>query len=719
MFTSFNLKTNLFLLALTVINTIALGNITTIKGHLSDRKGESVIGANIYLKDTYDGTTSDANGNFSFKTAENGEQLLMISVIGYHPVKRVVECMGNTIELTIEMKPTIDVLTAVTITAGAMEASDEKRSVVFKPLDIVTTAGALGSIVGALSTLPGTSTLGDDGRLFVRGGDARETAIFFDGLRVGNAYGTSTSGVPTRSRFNPILFKGTFFSTGGYSAEYGQALSSALVLNTNDMPVRNQTDFSIMTVGGGASHTHVWKDQSVTASLNYTDLAPYQLVVPQNFDWERAPQSLSGELLYRYKLKNGGIVKAFYSNQNSGFDIWQKLPAVEGRGTNLKIGNQYQFGNTSIKTRINDNWLINGGLSYSYNSDDLDIDTLEVNRITALFHTKLKATYLASDRFKLNLGGENIGHSYSERLEKERLERDYTESLSALFAEGDYYFNDRLILRAGVRGEHSQLLNKISLAPRLSLAYQFDQQSQVSLAFGNFYQAQSKEQQILFNQLENAIATHYLVNYQFSKKGYTLRAEAFYKDYSNLLSFEQGSAGTEGDGYAHGFDLFYRDTKTFKGWDYWITYSFIDSKRKYANYQTYVTPPFAPRHNGSVVAKKFVNKLKSQIGGSWSWNDGRTYDNPNVAGELESKTKAFSNLSLSWSYLPRPNLIFHFACTNILGTENIFGYRYASSPDVNGHFASLPIAQGAKRFFFIGMFLTLSKDKSANQLNNL
>jgi hypothetical protein len=97
--------------------------------------------------------------------------------------------------------------------------------------------------------------VGNDGRLFVRGGDATETAIFIDGLKVGNAFGTTASNVPTRTRFNPNLFKGSFFSTGGYSAEYGQALSSALALNTVDFPVRNQGDISIMSVGRGYTQT--------------------------------------------------------------------------------------------------------------------------------------------------------------------------------------------------------------------------------------------------------------------------------------------------------------------------------------------------------------------------------------------------------------------------------------------------------------------------------
>ena len=123
--------------------------------------------------------------------------------------------------------------------------------------------------------------------------------------------------------------------------------------------------------------------------------------------------------------------------------------------------------------------------------------------------------------------------------------------------------------------------------------------------------------------------------------------------------------------------MFYRDNRTFKNTDYWLTYSFTDSKRNFQDFDTQVTPGFAPRHNASAVMKHFVKALHSQIGFSYSWNDGYNYHNPNLAGEMQSKTKAFNNLSVSWSYLPKPNLIIHFECSNVLGTQNKFGYQYA------------------------------------------
>ena len=53
------------------------------------------------------------------------------------------------------------------LSAGAFEASDERKAVVLRPLDIVTTAGATADIAGALNTLPGTQAVGEEGKLLL------------------------------------------------------------------------------------------------------------------------------------------------------------------------------------------------------------------------------------------------------------------------------------------------------------------------------------------------------------------------------------------------------------------------------------------------------------------------------------------------------------------------------------------------------------------------
>ncbi|MGB3466990.1 MAG: carboxypeptidase-like regulatory domain-containing protein, partial [Cyclobacteriaceae bacterium] len=222
------MKTILILIAL-IFSQQAFSQIQ-ISGQVTDLKKEGLVGSNVYIKDSYDGASTDVEGKFSFRTTESGAVTLVVSSMGYEETELAVNLDTLVAPVTVRLKEAFQQLQAVTITAGSFNGADESRQVVMKPLDIATTAGATADIAGALNTLPGTQKVGETGRLFVRGGEGRETLTFIDGMQVLNSYSPAAPNTPSRNRFSPFMFKGTTFSTGAYSAEYGQALSSALVL---------------------------------------------------------------------------------------------------------------------------------------------------------------------------------------------------------------------------------------------------------------------------------------------------------------------------------------------------------------------------------------------------------------------------------------------------------------------------------------------------------
>src|SRR5690606_8291811 len=200
---------------------------------------------------------------------------------------------GNPIELDIQLKEEITELTAVMVTAGTFEASDRKRSsAVLDPIDIVTTASANGDITGALKTLPGAQQVGESEGLFVRGGTAAETKTFIDGTLVNNFFYTSVPNIAQFGRFSPFIFKGTVFSTGGYSALYGQALSSALILESIDLPEQTSANFGLSVLGasGGYQHLANNKNSSAGISYSYTNLAPYLKFFKQRYENTRTPE---------------------------------------------------------------------------------------------------------------------------------------------------------------------------------------------------------------------------------------------------------------------------------------------------------------------------------------------------------------------------------------------------------------------------------------------
>ncbi|WP_026705796.1 TonB-dependent receptor [Flavobacterium soli] len=708
-----------------LIVSISVFSQTKISGKVVDEKGLPLEGANIFIEGTYDGTASDADGNFSFTTTATGTQILKITFLTYESFTETF-IVENFKSKTIKLKESMNSLDAVVINAGTLEAGDKARVSVLKPLDIVTTAGSAGDIIAALQSLPGTQTVGESGRLFVRGGEADETQTFVDGLRVAQPYGASANNIPTRGRFSPFLFSGISFSTGGYSAEYGEALSSVLLLNTQDEPVQEETDISLMTVGLGLSNTQKWEKSSLTLNTAYVDLAPYQLAVPQAVDWNRAYQSLSGEAVYRYQF-NSGLLKFYTAFEAARFDLNQEnINTTEKNRVNLNNNNLYL--NTSFNGVLAGTWDITTGLSYGYGQNKIGLDLDDVENTEHASHLKLKVSNKFSDRIKLSIGADyfitQFDESFKENLGDSFLS-GYDANIAAAYSEMDIFFSKKLAAKVGFRASNNDLLDEFNLSPRASLAYKTGKFSQFSFAYGDFVQAPRADYLKYTSQLETENTAHYILNYSYNRQGKTFRAEAYYKKYNNLVKFDTPTAQfnsvyeNSGSGYAKGLDLFWRDNKTFKNLEYWISYSFIDTQRDYRNFPIQATPSFVAKHTASVVTKYWINSLRSQLGLTHNFNSGRPFENPNKAGFMNGKTKDFHNLNLSWAYLMSPQKILYLSVSNVLGTQNVFGYEFANTPDANGVFNSKPIVPTADRFIFVGFFWTISKDKKTNQLDNL
>ncbi len=694
---------------------------TTISGKVLDQSNQPVPMANVFLKDTYDGTTADENGNFSFTTEEKGDHILIVRLIGFKESVQSVTLSGRPLAINIEMKEEISELKAVTISAGSFAASDESRRTVFRAVDIATTAGATADIAGALNTLPGTQKNGESGRLFVRGGDGNEVKTFIDGMLVLDAYSPSAPNTPSRGRFLPFMFKGTSFSTGGYSAEFGQALSSTLALDSKDETTQSRTDFGLLSVGGDVAHTQAWKGGSVAGKVQYTNLTPYMGLINQEIDWIAAPVSWEGIGSFRQRVNKNGIVKVYGNFNRSEFSLNNHDIDDPSLTQYFKLTNDYNYINASYKDVLKGDWMIRGGVAYTSLRNKYDIGNDLINESEKGAHTKVAVEGSVTDHMELKAGVELFTREFSQggTQEGSPFSLGFDEIITAGFVETDLYASNNFVTRAGVRVEQNSLTEKVTADPRMSLAYKVGNNGQFSLAWGKFRQTVKNEWLRLNTSLQAEKADHYILNYQRIENNKTFRVETYYKKYDNLIKIENGVVTNNGYGYAQGLELFWRDNESVDNLDYWISYSFLDTKRNYLNFAHEAAPGFSSKHNLSIVAKYFVVKLKSQLGTTFSYTSGRPYNNPNETKFNGSKTPSYQDLSFNWSYLPKPYLIVYFSCTNLLGRDNIFGYEYGSTLNEQGMYNSRAIRQSAPRFLFLGIFLTLSKDKSVNQLPTL
>lgn len=698
---------------------------TTISGKVVDKKQRPIAGANVFIEGSYDGALTNNEGNFSFTTTEKGNQTLSVTQSGYELFIMLIDVNAST-SLLIQLNEDVNALDAVILTSGAFEAGDKARVSVLKPLDIVTTAGAAGDIIGALNTLPGTQANAENGRLFVRGGEADETQTFVDGVRVAQPYGANANNLPTRSRFSPFLFSGVSFSTGGYSAEYGEALSSVLLLNTIDEPDQEKTDIAQMTVGLSLGNTQRWKDKSISFNANYINLAPYQKLVPQDVDWNKPFQSFGGETVYRHPFKRG-LLKVYAAFEATQLDLNQEdINFTEKVRFNLDNSNFYL--NAVYKGNFGTNWNLTAGIGYGYGSNTININRDNVFNAEHASHFKIKLGKKFSQNIRLIGGIDVFSTQFDETFTPFggiAFENGFTKNIFATYLETDIFFTKKLALKAGGRLAYNDFLKERYINPRVSFAYKLSKSSQFTLLYGDFNQTPRQDYIKFSENLSTESAQHYILNYQYSKDNRLLRLDAYYKEYDDLITFSTQTPtfnsvySNNGFGYAKGIDVFWRDNKTIKNTEYWVSYSFIDSKRQYQNFPSQVTPSFVAKHTLSVVTKHWIGKLKSQIGFSYTINSGRPFNNPNEDAFMNGRTPSFQNLAFNWAYLITPQKILYFSVSNITGNNNIFGYQYANNQNIDGVFERSAILQPAPRFFFVGFFWTISEKKNDNQLNNL
>ncbi|WP_179376104.1 TonB-dependent receptor [Winogradskyella wichelsiae] len=712
-------------ITLIILFLISLGNAqTNITGQVLNSKNQPIIGANVYLEGTYDGATTDKAGRFNFSSEEGAIQTLIISFLSFE-TKTITDNVSKFKNLQIRLREDVESLNAVIISAGTFEANDNSKVSVLNALDVVTTASALGDFVGALHTLPGTSNVAEDGRLFVRGGSADETQIFIDGIRVFTPFSPSTSNTPTRGRYSPFLFDGITFSTGGYSAEYGQALSSVLLLNTIDEPNQEKTDIGIMSLGASFGNTQKWEKTSLSFKASYVNLSPYLSVFKDKNDWKTPFIVAQGETVFRQKL-NQGIFKFYAAFDATKLELNQEDINYD-EAINFKLNNHNFYINTSYKGSLGNSWSILSGVSYTYAKDKIGGEFQRIEDTENSAHLKLKLKKRFSSRLKLSFGVEQFITDFKENFTEDFINETYgfNNNITAGFTEGDILFSKKLALKIGLRADYSAIFKTIDVAPRAAFAYKSSKNGQFSLAYGSFYQNPNISILKFEDALKAQKTSHYILNYQYVDNGKIFRAEAYRKDYDNLVKFDtdleqyNSNFSSTGNGYAQGVDLFWRDNTSIKAIDYWVSYSYLDTERNYRNFETSAQPNYATNHNLSVVGKYWIDKWKSQVGLSYSFSSGRPYTNPNTNSYLGEQTKSFNSLSLNWSYLIDQQKILYISVDNVLGFKNINGYQYADTPNLNGHFDRRALTPAADQFFFVGFFWTISKDGNENQLDNL
>ena len=211
-----------------------------IRGEVYDAKTkEKLWGVNITLLGTNRGATTSENGKYSIDNLKPGTYRLQYTYIGYSTIIRtdVIVTAAKPVVLDVALMPEAIEGEEIIITAGYFEQVNKTQpsSIGLTQEEIRRYPGGFEDVVRTVSTLPGVAVNNSGGRndLIVRGGGPSENLYIINNMEVPNINHFATQGTSggTVSFINLDFVDNVEFSTGGFSARYGDKLSSTLSLN--------------------------------------------------------------------------------------------------------------------------------------------------------------------------------------------------------------------------------------------------------------------------------------------------------------------------------------------------------------------------------------------------------------------------------------------------------------------------------------------------------
>ena len=677
------MKQQLVHIIIMLLVAVSATSQTRVSGVVTDGR-EPLVGANVFIVGTIDGCITDSVGRFSFLTSQTGELTLRVTYMGFDDYELSSTQLTN---LTIRMRERATAIDEVVVTASTYSFGKSDNFKTMDALDVVMSGNSCGDVVAALQTLPGTQMVGESGKLYVRGGESDECQTFINGMHVLVPYSTNVENNASRGRFSPFLFKGINFSLGGYSGEYGQALSSVLPMETTDVATSDKLGISASLVDWNIGGTKAFRKSSLSFNTAYTSMGLYNHLFPDRSDWTRPYRKLSAEAQYKVELSPATVLKSYV-----GYDLTSVGQHIDNRRLSLTEHNVYA--NTTLKTNIGRGYTLFTGIANSWVLNDISdalISGDKYHNSRNEVHLKAQLRKVFSPVFKLSTGIEDYIRNSTKSYDLSRYSLNY--HLLAANADAQLRIMPKLFLNLSARLENATYDGRWLLMPRATLSYVPGKRFQLSAMIGRYSQTAADDYIAMSgNQLRQSTANHAILSMQYTDGNSLLRIEPYVKEYRHLPLLRNGFYTANGNGTSRGMDIFIENHSLIKNLTTTISYSFNDSERLYLDYPTPQTPDYASRHNLRMSLKYSLGKII--VGISESYASPRQY----AAGS----TPYYNSVDANITWLVSPKVIVYSSLNNILGRTNIFRYQADGTP----------VTATRDRFFYIGIFVSLKNNKA-------
>lgn len=221
------MKSYIITLLFTILSFYTAVAQISVSGKVTDEKEAPIEFATIRVVGTAIGTNSNLKGEFSLSVAQCDTLLVEVSCIGYASIKRQYVKPKGKITLNAKLYPKSQELREVQV-VEIKRQTNQMQTIDAKALRLTPDASG-GSVEAVLSTMAGVSSKNEmSSQYMVRGGSYDENSVYINGIEIYRPQLISSGQQEGLSIINPDMVGSVNFSTGGFSAEYGDKMSSVL-----------------------------------------------------------------------------------------------------------------------------------------------------------------------------------------------------------------------------------------------------------------------------------------------------------------------------------------------------------------------------------------------------------------------------------------------------------------------------------------------------------
>ncbi|HEX2190898.1 MAG TPA: TonB-dependent receptor [Longimicrobiaceae bacterium] len=594
-------------------------------------------------------------------------------------------------------------LEGLVVRASGIRMDERQGGTSLRKLDVLTTPGGTADVMQAFQTVPGATRAGEGSDLYVRGGDPAEAPVFVDGARFiyPGRYESLNGGVMGVLDSNVI--RSAYFSSGGFSARYGDALSGVLDVETEGRPAGRVAQLNLNTVQAGTVfRTPLGEHGGAWGSLRYSDGSLMLAMHGRSDEFASVPRALEGMAGAQWEPREGTGVRvvALLDGDRAAREVESHghSGAFRSRGANRMLG-------VSARTlRADGSMGIRAGVSLAERETGWGFGVLDRTRTDGALRARLDGELALGVGGRLRAGVEAAALDARERgtvpttdrlgagspvreLDGEARETTHL----GVYAEAERPLGPRLALVAGVRADRLPGEDAWTVDPRLALALATGDWT-LRLGGGGFHQGRWRVRY----QVPDAgtpsgtpTSARHLVASAERKGEPSVRLEAYAKRYGGYVDAGEGPRITAGS--ASGVDAIVRWTKQAR-LNGWVTYSYLDGSVELAGGER-APSAVDVTHTLTGVAKLAVGR-RWEVGSTLRYGTGRPFTpvvgteaDPGRGGALRpvygavhsERLPAYVRLDgrvTRYVTLPGGSGVVYLEMLNLLDRENFAAYTY-------------------------------------------